>query len=220
MTLARIGMAKKGVNKAMFSMWCLAAVKCIPRKADSLGMVSPERYPVLAHHHDDDHDDRDDIGHEPAVEDGDRAVARQRQRKDNQQDQLDDRLNRIADELHSAADEAEKRHIQHVADALGRDGRREEHRHADFCADTGEPEEITGQRERTHQGHDGPDHPGDHGGGGDQLGAAPGRMVGSWATSTVPSPSTVNGAMRLIAAMAVADSPTSDAWNARAATAQ
>ena len=50
--------------------------------------------------------------------------------------------------------------------------------------------------------------------------ARPPRMAGSRVTSTVPSPSTVNGAMRLIAAMAVADSPTSDARNNRAANAQ
>ena len=140
-----------------------------------------DRYPVLAHEHDDDHRDRDDIGHEPTGEDDGRAVARQRQREDDQQDQLDDRLNGISDELHAAADETEQRHIEHVPDALGRHGRREEHRHADFPADTGQPEETTGQRQRTHQCHDGPDHPGDQGGGGDQLGAAPahGGAVGS-----------------------------------------
>ncbi len=42
------------------------------------------------------------------------------------------------------------------------------------------------------------------------------RMLGSLNTNAVPKPSTVNGAIRLIAAMAVANAPTSEAENIRA----
>ncbi len=50
--------------------------------------------------------------------------------------------------------------------------------------------------------------------------ARPPRIEGNSNISNVPKPSTANGAMMFIAEMAVEDSPTSDARNTRAATAQ